>query len=217
MLLWVFLADEGCTDEPPAPDVLLQIESDTYWCFSVLMDYAKGLFDDFGQGLTRMINQVDVLLQLQDKTLYDTFLNAGCNGGLYGIRWIVCLLTRELPGEVTARLWDRYIAYGEGFLRMHACVCVSLLGCEEWQDTLKTLNEDTLLPWLLHLPTDNWGKSNIDRILVRAYKLSCLESAVTLLPHLFPLLIAVSAAILLIVTVCAITLMALSLLYSIMM
>lgn len=164
-----------------------------------------------------MINQVDLLLQLQDKTLFETFLNAGCNGALYGVRWIVCLLTRELPGEATARLWDRYIAYGEGFLRMHACVCVSLLGCEEWQGTFKTLNEDTLLPWLTHLPTKDWGKSNIDRVLVRAYKLSCLESAVAVLPHLLPLLHAIIAAIILVVTICSITIMALSLLYSIMM
>jgi len=217
MFLWVFLMSEGVTEgKLPAPGLLSQVEADAYWCFCVLIDNAKDLFCDFGQGLSKLVKQVDRLLQLQDEELYTVLQNAGCDGMLYGVRWMVCLLTRDLSGTAAARLWDGYIACGEGFLRVHACVCASLLGCEEWQDKMKSMDSESLMTWLFHLPTSEWGRGNVDKVLVRAYRLSCLDTALSLLPHMIPVITLVLLILVFIVLILCITLIALLCLHNIM-
>jgi len=205
-VFWVFLFSEGVTDSVPPAELLEQVEADTYWCFCVLIDNAKGLFYDFGPGLNRVIHKMENLLKIQDSETFKILQDAGCDGMLFGVRWVVCLLTRDFSGDAVARLWDGYISYGDGFLHMHAYVCAALLGLEKWKQEIKSVDFDNILPWILHLPINLLTKDEVNTVLVKAYKLVCVDTLLALAPQIISVIYVIILSITLLVSCCYITL-----------
>jgi len=100
----------------------------------------------------------------------------------YGFRWMLCLLTRELPLRAAIRLWDCYIADAAGVASLHPCMCAVLLN--SWAKRLfeKESFEETLM-FLQQLPTGNWGPKEVALLVPEAYALRASYEAYQKLTH----------------------------------
>uniref|UniRef100_A0A8C8DLQ7 TBC1 domain family, member 22a n=1 Tax=Oryzias sinensis TaxID=183150 RepID=A0A8C8DLQ7_9TELE len=107
-------------------EALRNIEADSFWCMSKLLDGIQG-------------TEEEPSTSKKKKTLFCTMsLGRGesvhCHMQQYEVeylqfafRWMNNLLMRELPLRCTIRLWDTYQAEPEGFSHFHLYVCAAFL------------------------------------------------------------------------------------------
>lgn len=85
----------------------------------------------------------------------------------FAFRWMNCLLMREIPLRLVMRIWDTYLSEAEEFSVFHVFVCVALL--LHWSNQLCALEFHELMGFLQHMPTNNWGNSEVEMLLSQAY------------------------------------------------
>lgn len=146
------------------------IEADSFWCLS---KFLNGIQDNyvFAQlGIQKKINQLKDLIQRIDLPLHLHLTNHGVDYLQFSFRWVINLLTRELPLHCTVRIWDTYLAEYDSFASFQVYVCAAFLMF--WKDKLMKENEfQGLMLLLQNLPTQNWCNSDISLIVAEAYKL----------------------------------------------
>lgn len=153
--------------------VLKQVEADSYWCFTKLLDNVHDHFIFSQPGLQRMILLLEDLIHRLDLNLYAHFQTESLQYMQFGFRWMNCLLIRELPFPCILRLWDTYLSeqYG-GFENFHVYVCAVLL--KTFQNEVITLPYEELLMFLQDMPTKDWTVDDMEPILSQAFILSTL-------------------------------------------
>lgn len=156
------------------------LEADVYWCVCRLVqglqqhgDYAVAKYGDVAH--VPMLAQLRRLVALVDQPLLDDLDAKGINPVMFAFRWMICLLMRELPMRVVARLWDCYLAEGTGVTPFHLYVCTAFL--ELFGPELKAQDsfEETLM-FLQRLPTTHWPAEYAERILARAYEVQRMHA-----------------------------------------
>ncbi|KAI9327488.1 rab-GTPase-TBC domain-containing protein [Obelidium mucronatum] len=150
------------------PQILAEVEADTYWCLTRLLDGIQDNYTHAQPGIQRQIARLKELINRIDSQLYAHFQKEGVEFIQFAFRWMNCLLMRELPLKSTVRMWDSYQAEGiEGLNEFHLYVCAAFL--VKWSAELKKMEFQDIIQFLQSTPTASWGDRDIELLLSEAF------------------------------------------------
>ncbi|XP_051976256.1 TBC1 domain family member 22A isoform X2 [Xyrauchen texanus] len=151
-------------------EVLRNIEADSFWCMSKLLDGIQDNYTFAQPGIQRKVKALEELVSRIDETVHRHMQQYEVEYLQFAFRWMNNLLMRELPLRCTIRLWDTYQAEPEGFSHFHLYVCAAFL--VRWQkDILEEKDFQGLMILLQNLPTMHWGNEEVSVLLAEAYRL----------------------------------------------
>ncbi|RHY80877.1 hypothetical protein DYB28_010187 [Aphanomyces astaci] len=156
------------------------IEADSYWCLTKLLDDIQvGVHP----GLQRMVQRMEDLVRRCDGDLHGHIVETEqVQFVQFAFRWMNCLLMRECPLGAIVRLWDTYLCEESGFESFHVYVCAAIL--MTFGDQLKEMQFQDLVLFLQKLPTNEWAEDDIEPLLSRAYILQTyFADAPNHIPH----------------------------------
>jgi len=153
------------------------IEADAYWCMTKMLNamepyYKQGLFP----GMQVMMDKLKDLTKLADAPLQKHMEFQGVEFVQFSLRWMLCLLTRELNASCVQRLWDAYFSEGPDFSTFHIYVCAAFL--THFAKELKEMEFSDMIMFLQHLPTDTWEEKDAQKLLERAYEIGDMEVSI---------------------------------------
>ena len=170
-------------DAIPA-ELLADVEADSYWCLSKLLNVIQDHYTFAQPGIQRMVFRLKEIVQRIDRPLHAHLASQGIQYIQFAFRWMNCLLMRELALPMISRMWDTYLAEGaadidsplsaakgspadESFAVLHVYVCAALL--LKWSDKLQQMQFQELVMFLQHLPTAEWELAELEELLSQAY------------------------------------------------
>lgn len=92
---YVGLNLEECDVSTVPAKELSEIEADSYWCFSSLVDMIQDYFTPDRPGIQRQVQALQELMGRIDAPLNTRFDELGFNYLQFAMRWMNCLLMRE--------------------------------------------------------------------------------------------------------------------------
>jgi hypothetical protein len=150
-----------------------EIEADSYWMFTKLLDNVQDHYTFSQPGLQRMVLRLEDVVRRHCPELFTHLQTEGILFMQFAFRWMNCVLLRELPLRCVLRLWDTYLAEERnGFENFHVYVCVVMLKMNE--ELLLEMSFQDIIIFLQDLPTASWTDADIDPILSQAFILSTL-------------------------------------------
>lgn len=107
-LYWVFATD-------PDPVAKANAESDTYFCFSILMvsardHFIKSMDGEISGGIGALLKRFESLLHRRDYALWSNLENKGLRPPFYAFRWLTVLCCQDWPLPSVIRLWDSMLS-----------------------------------------------------------------------------------------------------------
>ncbi len=81
----------------------MEVEADTYCCLSLMMAEMREYFVNFSEGMSVIMKKMGDLVKLRDPALFTHLEEQGCDMIVIALRWVICLLTRELSYELSQR------------------------------------------------------------------------------------------------------------------
>ncbi|XP_068022472.1 TBC1 domain family member 22A isoform X2 [Melanerpes formicivorus] len=151
-------------------EVLQNIEADSYWCMSKLLDGIQDNYTFAQPGIQKKVKMLEELVSRIDEQVHKHLDQHEVKYLQFAFRWMNNLLMREVPLRCTIRLWDTYQSEPEGFSHFHLYVCAAFL--VRWRkEILEEKDFQELLIFLQNLPTVHWGNEEISVLLAEAYRL----------------------------------------------
>lgn len=146
-----------------------EIEADTFWCLTNLLDGIQDNYTFAQPGVQRKVNMLRELTKRVDAELHRHMDEESVDYIQFALRWMNNLLMREIPLSCTIRLWDTYLSETDGFSDFHIYVCSAFL--KHWRKQL--LNEDFqgFMLTIQNVPTHHWGDEEIKLLLAEAFRL----------------------------------------------
>ncbi|XP_067915238.1 TBC1 domain family member 22A isoform X3 [Heterodontus francisci] len=96
-------------DVSSLPDEVLQnIEADSFWCMSKLLDGIQDNYTFAQPGIQRKVQALQELVSRIDEQVHKHLQQSEVEYLQFAFRWMNNLLMRELPLRCTIRLWDTY-------------------------------------------------------------------------------------------------------------
>ena len=151
-------------------DIIFEIEADSYWCFTKMMDRIQTNYTNNQPGLTLMITKMEEIIKLVDENLFNNLMGFDITFMQFSFRWMNCYLMREFSLKLIIRIWDTYFSEEDAFNNFHLYVCAGLL--LNYSEKIKKMNEfqETMM-FLQNLPMSNWTLEDIDVLLAKAYQI----------------------------------------------
>ncbi|XP_056280429.1 TBC1 domain family member 22A isoform X2 [Pseudoliparis swirei] len=151
-------------------ETLRNIEADSFWCMSKLLDGIQDNYTFAQPGIQRKVKALEELVSRIDESMHIHMQQYEVEYLQFAFRWMNNLLMRELPLRCTIRLWDTYQAEPEGFSHFHLYVCAAFL--VRWRkEILEERDFQGLMILLQNLPTMHWGNEEVSVLLAEAYRL----------------------------------------------
>ncbi|KAM3833377.1 TBC1 domain family member 22A isoform 1-T1 [Vipera latastei] len=151
-------------------EVLQNIEADSFWCMSKLLDGIQDNYTFAQPGIQKKVKMLEELVSRIDEQVHKHIDQHEVKYLQFAFRWMNNLLMREVPLRCTIRLWDTYQSEPEGFSHFHLYVCAAFL--VRWKkEILEEKDFQELLIFLQNLPTMHWGNEDISVLLAEAYRL----------------------------------------------
>ncbi|XP_075064967.1 TBC1 domain family member 22A isoform X4 [Mixophyes fleayi] len=151
-------------------EVLRNIEADSYWCMSKLLDGIQDNYTFAQPGIQKKVKMLEELVSRIDEQVHRHLHHYEVEYLQFAFRWMNNLLMREVPLQCTIRLWDTYQSEPEGFSHFHLYVCAAFL--VRWRkEILEEKDFHGLLILLQNLPTVHWGNEDVSLLLAEAYRL----------------------------------------------
>ncbi|XP_057212600.1 TBC1 domain family member 22B isoform X2 [Triplophysa rosa] len=151
-------------------DTQRNIEADSFWCMSKLLDGIQDNYTFAQPGIQIKVKALEELVSRIDEDVHVHFQKCEVEYLQFAFRWMNNLLMRELPLRCTIRLWDTYQAESEGFSHFHLYVCAAFL--IKWRKEILSMGDfQSLLMLLQNLPTIHWGNEEVGLLLAEAYRL----------------------------------------------
>ncbi|XP_056603974.1 TBC1 domain family member 22A isoform X2 [Triplophysa dalaica] len=151
-------------------EVLRNIEADSFWCMSKLLDGIQDNYTFAQPGIQKKVKALEELVSRIDEMVHRHMQQYEVEYLQFAFRWMNNLLMRELPLRCTIRLWDTYQAEPEGFSHFHLYVCAAFL--VRWRkEILEEKDFQGLMILLQNLPTMHWGNEEVSVLLAEAYRL----------------------------------------------
>ncbi|XP_026182256.1 TBC1 domain family member 22A isoform X3 [Mastacembelus armatus] len=151
-------------------EALRNIEADSFWCMSKLLDGIQDNYTFAQPGIQRKVKALEELVSRIDESVHRHMQHYEVEYLQFAFRWMNNLLMRELPLRCTIRLWDTYQAEPEGFSHFHLYVCAAFL--VRWRkEILEEKDFQGLMILLQNLPTMHWGNEEVSVLLAEAYRL----------------------------------------------
>ncbi|XP_038667334.1 TBC1 domain family member 22A isoform X4 [Scyliorhinus canicula] len=158
-------------DVSSLPDEVLQnIEADSFWCMSKLLDGIQDNYTFAQPGIQKKVKALQELVSRIDEQVHKHLKQSEVEYLQFAFRWMNNLLMRELPLRCTIRLWDTYQSEPDGFSHFHLYVCAAFL--VKWRkEILEEKDFQGLMILLQNLPTMHWGNEEISVLLAESYRL----------------------------------------------
>ncbi|XP_053169956.1 TBC1 domain family member 22A isoform X2 [Scomber japonicus] len=151
-------------------EALRNIEADSFWCMSKLLDGIQDNYTFAQPGIQRKVKALEELVSRIDESVHRHMQQYEVEYLQFAFRWMNNLLMRELPLRCTIRLWDTYQAEPEGFSHFHLYVCAAFL--VRWRkEILEERDFQGLMILLQNLSTMHWGNEEVSVLLAEAYRL----------------------------------------------
>ncbi|XP_070611460.1 TBC1 domain family member 22A isoform X1 [Erythrolamprus reginae] len=161
---------EKCDVSSLSTEVLQNIEADSFWCMSKLLDGIQDNYTFAQPGIQKKVKMLEELVSRIDEQVHKHIEQYEVKYLQFAFRWMNNLLMREVPLRCTIRLWDTYQCEPEGFSHFHLYVCAAFL--VTWKkEILEEKDFQELLIFLQNLPTMHWGNEDISILLAEAYRL----------------------------------------------
>ncbi|TIA87834.1 hypothetical protein E3P99_02960 [Wallemia hederae] len=149
---------------------LQEIEADTFWSLSKLLDGIQDNYIIAQPGIMRQVKRLNELTRKVDPELSLHLSDQGVDFIQFSFRWINCLLMREVQMSNVIRMWDTYLSEGtDSFSCFHTYVCLAFLN--KWSKQLKLLDFQDIIMFLQAPPTQSWSDSDVELLLSEAYLL----------------------------------------------
>jgi hypothetical protein len=149
-----------------------QVEADTFWCLTKLLDGIQDHYTFAQPGLQRMVYRLKELMGRVDPALDAHLEKCGVDYMSFAFRWMNCLLLRELALPRIVRLWDACLSEDDGFGSFHVYVCAAFLKC--WSDRLQAQEFQEIVTFLQDVPTNEWGNRDVEELLSQSFILKTL-------------------------------------------
>ena len=110
-------SDEGIRvlESEAGEELLGQVEADAYWCVNRLLDYVQDNYTDHQPGIQQKMRKLTSLVEHVSPALHEHLEECDVVPMHYAFRYFNCLFVREFPLPMVARLWDTFLAEGDGF------------------------------------------------------------------------------------------------------
>lgn len=184
-LLLVFLADRAgvglldgqlstsALDGMSAED-LEDVEADCFWCLTKILCEVADYYTEGQPGLQRAAVLLRSLLATADRELLESLESEGVEISLLVVRWLGCLMVRELPLPLCVRLWDTCVAElvmfsGGGFGSFLVYFCATFLAAHAGR--LRGAPFDELMAFVQQPPTETLSERDLEALISRAYVL----------------------------------------------
>lgn len=149
-------------------EVYDNIEADTYWCLSKILDYILDNYTPSQPGIQKGLAKIKEICKKMDFELFEHLEKEGVDFFQFAFKWVYCLLIREFPLRLGLILFDAYISLNnEGFMGFHIYVCSALI--LKWSKKLKKMKFNELMLFLQSIPTKNWNDNDIRMLLGEAW------------------------------------------------
>eukprot|EP01113_Clastostelium_recurvatum_P030528 TRINITY_DN3717_c0_g1_i3.p1 TRINITY_DN3717_c0_g1~~TRINITY_DN3717_c0_g1_i3.p1 ORF type:complete len:624 (+),score=134.85 TRINITY_DN3717_c0_g1_i3:46-1872(+) len=149
--------------------VMDEVEADAFWCLSLMMAELGRHFAPFSEGMHALMVRMGALVRIQDQLLYEHMQEQGCDLMVVALRWMICLLSRELTYDLSLRLWDAYFSHGPGWTDFHLYVCAAFITTPDWSAAVQKMEFSEMVVFLQQPPTHEWSDDDIEDLLLRAY------------------------------------------------
>ncbi|KAL6073496.1 GTPase-activating protein [Balamuthia mandrillaris] len=196
-----------------SPGALQSLEADTFWCLSYFFAAVKQDFSITPQGLGGLLEKLEQMVKISDERLYAHLTKIDVEFVHFALRWIICLLTREMDVYKAIELWDWYlciVGFGNDYnsnsnslMSFHLCVCAAFLSSFS-EDILRAdmgFHEAILFLQNLSKKTHYWRKHDVKRLLKRAKALCLQDQALQLICNLLCAVVLVAMALALLLMV----------------
>eukprot|EP01094_Clydonella_sp_ATCC50884_P009452 TRINITY_DN1898_c0_g1_i1.p1 TRINITY_DN1898_c0_g1~~TRINITY_DN1898_c0_g1_i1.p1 ORF type:complete len:499 (+),score=135.51 TRINITY_DN1898_c0_g1_i1:189-1499(+) len=171
LLLHHLLEHEGDVDDidvsSVTSDTFQIVEADSFWCMTKLLDSVQDNYTFAQPGIQKMVFKLQELVSRIDAPLSKHLEDEGIQFIEFAFRWMNCLLMRELSLNHVIRMWDTYLAEGEGFATLHVYVCAALL--IQWSSQIRQLDFQGIMLFLQRLPTATWAEKEVEMLLSQAF------------------------------------------------
>ncbi|KAG6408411.1 hypothetical protein SASPL_131422 [Salvia splendens] len=146
---------------------ILNVEADSYWCLSKLLDGMQDHYTFAQPGIQRLVFKLKELVRRIDEPVLKHIEEQGLEFLQFAFRWFNCLLIREIPFSLVSRLWDTYLAEGDALADFLVYISASFL--LTWSEKIRKLDFQEMVMFLQHLPTHNWTVVELEMVLSQAY------------------------------------------------
>ncbi|KAG2452579.1 hypothetical protein HYH02_002816 [Chlamydomonas schloesseri] len=158
---------EGWSAAALDESIMLEVEADCYWCLCKLIEGIQDHYTYAQPGIQRAVFRIKELVRRCEAEVSDHLEAENVDFIQFALRWVNCLLVRELPFCLALRLWDTYLAEGTGFSEFLIYLSAAFL--LSWRDRLTRLEFQDLILFLQRLPTADWAEAQLERVLSEAF------------------------------------------------
>lgn len=151
---------------------LLEVEADSFGCFSSLMNRIQNNYSSSQPVLQRMVEKFEEIVGLVEAEILEHFNKQEIKFLQFSFRWMNCFLMREFSLKLIIRLWDTYFSEEDAFNTFHLFVCAGLL--LNFSEQIKKLEFQELIIFLQNLPTESWGLEDIDILMAKTYQIKTI-------------------------------------------
>lgn len=145
------------------------IEADTYWCLSKVIDEIQDNYTELQPGIHKILNKMKKLIDQADSEALAYLNEMDIDFMDFAYRWVNCYLMREFNIYHIIFMWDTYFAEEDGFSQFHCYVCAALFLF--FKNDIKTMNyQDTML-FLQNLPTKEWTEEDLSILMAKSFEM----------------------------------------------
>ena len=156
------------------------VEADVFWCVTRFVgglqlrgEYVIGKNGSICE--KEILQRFETLCLMADPELVGNLAEKGVEFIFFAFRWMICLLTRELPITAISRLWDSYIAEGENVVSFHLYTTLSFL--LSFSSDIKACQTfDQTLMFIQRIPASHWTEAHAEFLVRCATKVKQLDS-----------------------------------------
>lgn len=154
-------------EEKISQDTFDEIEADTYWCLSKIMDSILDNYTDSQPGTLKALQKIKEIAKKMDVDLSNHLLEHDVDLSQFAFRWVFCLLIREFSLKIGLRLFDTYISDDSGFSVLHIYICAAMI--LKFGSKIKKMNNNEIMTFLQSLPTKAWKEDDLKILIAEAY------------------------------------------------
>ena len=123
-------------------------------------------------GVNELLKKLRNIIELADSELLKQLEENDIQLFHFGFRWILCLLLREFPVNLSIKLLDYYLT--EDTPPGEFCVYLAATLFLKFSFKIKSLKKEQIVIYLQNLPTSGWGEQDIKMLVSEAFTIKNL-------------------------------------------
>ncbi|KRX10895.1 Rab-GTPase-TBC domain [Pseudocohnilembus persalinus] len=138
----------------------LEIEADTYWCLTKILDGVLDNYTEKSPGIQKSFNKIKEMILRVDKELLEHLEEENIDFYTHYFKWIICLLLRQFNTRVSLRLFDTYLADDQGYSTFSEYLFIAII--MKYSNKLKQNNFEQIMTFLSDIPTLKWTEQDLE-------------------------------------------------------